>query len=141
MSAVAAAQVEPSYGDSAANMLGQAKRTRPAGDRNTRPAKKTKASSEVPAIRTEKGTVEGWEVEGLEYIFEYAPFGPGWFVLRCDLGPHSPLPHIFTLHPFQEERAYEHYNNCKSCKGHDTTRSYELNDIVMKYGRRGNIQI
>lgn len=115
-----------------------AKRTRPASDRNTRSAKKPKASSEVPAIETKNGNVEWWEVEGVEYIFEYPPFGPGWFVLRCELGPHSPPPHIFTLHPFQEERAHEHYNNCKSCKGHDTTRSYELNDIVMSYGRRVN---
>lgn len=74
-------------------------------------------------------------MEGTEYVFQYPPFGPGWFVLRCDLGPHS-KPHTFTSHPFQAESALEHYNNCKTCKGHDTTRAYEPNDIVMSYGYR-----
>ena len=78
-------------------------------------------------------------MEGIEYIFQYPPFGPGWFVLRCDLGPYA-RPHTFTSHPFRAELALEHYNNCKTCKGHDSSKTYEPNDIVMNYGHRGRSQ-
>ncbi|KAK3375729.1 hypothetical protein B0T24DRAFT_591432 [Lasiosphaeria ovina] len=117
-----------------------AKRSRVQFDFGT-PSKNKKAKPTSPGDRestlipTKKPDIDSWEVEGSEYIFRYPAFGPGYFVLRCDLGSIS-TPHTFTAHPFEGNLAVEHFNNCKTCKGHDTTRQYQPDDIVSLHGHR-----
>ncbi|KAK0733117.1 hypothetical protein B0T26DRAFT_797226 [Lasiosphaeria miniovina] len=102
----------------------KAKTTNP-GDRELTPT----------STLTKKPDIDSWEVEGSEYIFQYPAFGAGYFVLRCGLGSISE-PHTFTAHPFENALAMEHFNDYKTCKGHDTTRQYQPDDIVSLHGHR-----
>jgi len=94
------------------------------------PASKKKKTSQLP-----KAIVDWWDVEGAEYIFQYAPFGSDWYVVRCDRGKVE-MPFIFKQHPLKDNLALEHFNN-KKCKYHDSSRLYTEEEIMTQFGHRG----
>ncbi|KAK5662274.1 hypothetical protein OQA88_8180 [Cercophora sp. LCS_1] len=101
--------------------------------------KKPKMTSPTPSfVRTENADVSSRDVDGEEFIFAYPSLGPGWFVLRCDKTKFSVNP-LAGIAGFQESPAIDHFQNDKTCRGHDA-RSYTMDEIIRLYGHRAPVR-
>lgn len=74
-------------------------------------------------------------------MFRYAPFGPGWFVLRC-LHASDPNPVLFKTHPLQTTVNQTglplglHHFNKEKCKYHDHSQTYTEQSIMISFAQR-----
>lgn len=101
-------------------------------------AAKRKKTGVEPTVRVTK-TIGFWDVEGTDYVFEDKRFGPGWFVIRCNLSAIEGVngPFRFTRHPISTGDALSHFRDSdRTC--HDSGgRPYDMARIMMEHGHRG----
>ncbi|EPE08615.1 hypothetical protein F503_04202 [Ophiostoma piceae UAMH 11346] len=101
-------------------------------DRETTPEPEPKR----PRLAPSSPPIYTWEVEATDYVFEYAPFGCGWFVLRCARGMDLPAV-VFDSHPLCDRgRALglAHFND-GTCKYHEH-KTYTEEEMMVAYARR-----
>ncbi|CAK7229294.1 hypothetical protein SCUCBS95973_007172 [Sporothrix curviconia] len=106
----------------------------------------TSQQSPSPAPpRTYLEPVSQNEVEAVDYIFRYEPFGPGWFVLRCGHGTGVPAT-TFKSHPLRSARraagspvtgppGLRHFNDTL-CVYHDHARTYTEQSMMVAFAQR-----
>ena len=89
----------------------------------------------------------------MDYVFQYAPFGPGWFVLRCR-DSSGTMPIIFETHPLKPIRdnnvedlgtgsgaavtsppGLQHFNET-ACNYHDRTHTYTEESMMLAFAQR-----
>lgn len=104
------------------------------------PLKKARGETSFQKSSTFKvwRTIQLWEIDGDDYIFQEPRCGPGWFIVRCNLskqvGVNEPVG--FDRHPLEENVAMDHFNN-KNLSCHDSTTIYTLESIMQDFGHRG----
>ncbi|ROW08589.1 hypothetical protein VPNG_06225 [Cytospora leucostoma] len=92
----------------------------------------TSASEETRTI-----DIWEWEVVGVEYIFKDERCGPGWYVIRCNLGKQPGInpPWEFHTHPLENDTALAHFNDpFATC--HDSNRHYTIESIIREFAHR-----
>lgn len=88
------------------------------------------APAEKPRIQTKRGYLDKDEVEGLDIVFLYPDFGPGYFVLRCE----KDTPGTWKRSPM--DNAQNHWLK-QDCPTHDCKRKWKKDEIMMEFAFRG----
>ncbi|KAK4162897.1 hypothetical protein QBC43DRAFT_71352 [Cladorrhinum sp. PSN259] len=85
------------------------------------------------------------EVEGIDFMFKYPDYGPGWFVIRCPSKDDTKSPVSFKEHPLsafgpsKPSLALRHFNNDDgTCYGHSAYKKkpYSSAEIMELFGHR-----
>lgn len=102
-------------------------------------AKPSSSSSATPVSVNVTRSLDWFEVESDEYIFQDARCGSGWYVIRCNIGKiqHVNPPTRFTQHPFYNNLALEHFNQKEKCHSGPPKGNYTEEIILQKFAFRG----
>lgn len=106
------------------------------------PTKRAKTSSArliLPIPMDITRFVDMFEVDGEEYIFKDARCGPGWHVIRCNIGKMESVnsPTRFTQHPLEDNVALDHFNQKLKCHPVPPKNKYTEEMIIQKFAYRG----
>lgn len=81
-------------------------------------------------------------MDGVEYVSPYAPFGPGWFVLRCLRGSLDLKFVQFRHHPLKVSglgcppgHGLQHFNETP-CLYHDRSQTYTEETMMVSFAQR-----
>lgn len=86
--------------------------------------------AEKPRVETKRGYLDPHEVEGLDLVFLYPEFGPGYFVLRCD----PAIAGTWKRSPM--DNASNHWKK-QDCPTHNGKKSWKQDEIMMEFAFRG----